>query len=66
MLCEEGMITIEARSALSIPYSTKHASIVKTQSNIGKIDKHCIDYGMMTTIWRYVERRSKPWWQPQS
>jgi hypothetical protein len=30
MLCEEGMITTKARSALSIPHNTKQIALVKT------------------------------------
>jgi hypothetical protein len=30
MLCEEGMTTIEARSALSVPQSTKQVAPTKT------------------------------------
>ncbi len=33
MLCEESMTTIEARSALSVPQSTKQVAPTKTQSN---------------------------------
>jgi hypothetical protein len=47
MLCEEDMITTEARSALSIPQNTKQVALVKRHSNTGKIDKHCTNYGMM-------------------
>jgi hypothetical protein len=47
MLCEEGMITAEARSALSIPKSIKQTVPTKTQSNIGKTDKHCTNYWMI-------------------
>jgi hypothetical protein len=46
MLCEESMTTIEARNALSIPHSTKHAALAKTQSNARKTNKHCTNYGM--------------------
>jgi hypothetical protein len=46
MLCEEGMTTIEARNALSIPQSTKQATPPKTQSNIGKINKFYTNCGM--------------------
>ncbi len=46
MLCEEGMITAETRSALLVPQSIKHAILAKTQSNIG-YNKHCINYGMI-------------------
>jgi hypothetical protein len=46
MLSEEGMTIIEAKSALLIPQSIKHALPAKTQSNIGKIDKHCTNCGM--------------------
>ncbi len=46
MLCEEGMITAEIRSALLIPQSTKLATPMKTQNNTRKIDKHCTNYGM--------------------
>jgi hypothetical protein len=31
MLCEEGMITTEARSALSVPQNTKQTTPVKTK-----------------------------------
>ncbi len=41
MLCEEGMITIEAKSALLLPQNIKQVVLVKTQSNTKKIDKHC-------------------------
>jgi hypothetical protein len=47
MLCEEGMIIVEARSALSIPQSTKQTTLMKTQSNIGKTNKYCTNCGMM-------------------
>ncbi len=46
MLCEEGMTTVEVRNALLVPHSIKQAVLVKTQSNIGKIEKHCTNYGM--------------------
>ncbi len=47
MLCEEGMIIAEARSALLIPQNIKQVVLTKTQSNIGKNDKHCTNYGMI-------------------
>jgi hypothetical protein len=50
MLCEGGMTTIEARSALSIPQNTKHATLAKTKSNTWKIDKHCTNCGMTNQI----------------
>ncbi len=63
MLCEEGMITVKARNALSIPQSIKQVIPTKTQSNIGKIDKHCTNCGMIITMWRPVEKRnSRPQW----
>jgi hypothetical protein len=46
MLCEEGMTIAEARNALSVPHSMKHVVPSKTQSNIGKTNKHCTNYGM--------------------
>jgi hypothetical protein len=46
MLCEEGMIIVETRNALSVPQSIKHAILAKTQSNTWKIDKHCTNCGM--------------------
>jgi len=46
MLCEEDMTTIEARSALLVPQSTKHATPSKTQSNTRKNNKHCSNCGM--------------------
>ncbi len=46
MLCEEGMTTAEARSALLVPQSTKHATLAKTQSNTKKTNKHCTNCGM--------------------
>jgi len=46
MLCEEIMTIVETRSALSIPYSIKYVVIVKTQSNIGEIDKYCTNCGL--------------------
>jgi hypothetical protein len=36
MLYKEGMTTIKARSALSIPLNIKHVAPTKTQSNIRK------------------------------
>jgi hypothetical protein len=33
MFCEENMIIIEARSALSIPQNTKQSTLAKTQNN---------------------------------
>jgi hypothetical protein len=46
MLCQEGMITLETRSELSIPQNTKETTLMKTQSNTWKTNKHCINYGM--------------------
>jgi hypothetical protein len=43
---KKGMTIIKARSALLGPQSTKHAVPGKTQSNVGKTDKHCTNYGM--------------------
>jgi hypothetical protein len=45
MLCEEDINTTKTRSALSVPQNTKQATLAKTQSNIGKIDKHCTNCG---------------------
>ncbi len=45
MLCEEGMIITEVRSALSIPQNTKQIVSTKTQ-DIRKIDKHYTNCGM--------------------
>jgi hypothetical protein len=41
MLCEEGVITIEAKSALLLPHNIKQIVPAKTLSNTRKIDKHC-------------------------
>jgi hypothetical protein len=46
MLCEEGMTIVKTRSALLVPQSIKQAVPAKTQSNIGKTDKHYTNYGM--------------------
>jgi hypothetical protein len=46
MLCEENMTATKARSALSIPQSTKHVTTMKTHSNARKTNKHCTNYGM--------------------
>ncbi len=46
MLCEEGMITVEAKSALLVPHSTKQTTPPKTQGNTWKIDKCCTNCGM--------------------
>jgi hypothetical protein len=46
MLCEEGMIITQARSAFSIRQSIKQVAPSKTQSNTNKIDKHYINCGM--------------------
>jgi hypothetical protein len=46
MLCEEGMITIEAMSALSIPHSIKQVIPAKTQNNKRNTNKHYINCGM--------------------
>ncbi len=46
MLCEEGMTVAEARSALLVPQNTKQVAPIKTESNIGKIDKHYTNCGM--------------------
>jgi hypothetical protein len=46
MLCEQCTTIAEARSVMSVPQSIKHAVPTKTQSNIGKTDKHCTNYGM--------------------
>jgi hypothetical protein len=47
MLCEENMTILETRSELSIPLNTKKMTLMKTKNNIGKINKHCINCGMM-------------------
>jgi hypothetical protein len=47
MFCEESMITTKAKSALSVPQSTKQVTPTKTQSNTWKIEKHCTNCGMM-------------------
>jgi hypothetical protein len=47
MLCEESMNAIEARSTFLVPQTTKHATTTKTYNNIGKINKHCTNYGMV-------------------
>ncbi len=46
MLYEEGMTIVEVRIALLIPQRTKQAAPPKAQSNIGKINKYCTNYGM--------------------
>jgi len=46
MLCEVGMTTAKARSALSIPQNTTHVTPLETQSNIRKINKFCTNCGM--------------------
>jgi hypothetical protein len=46
MLCEEGMTTIEARSALLVPQSNKQTTPTKTKSNTWKTNKHCTNCGM--------------------
>jgi hypothetical protein len=46
MLCEKGMIIVEARSALLVPQSIKQVVPTKTQSNIGENHKHCTNYGL--------------------
>jgi hypothetical protein len=48
MLCEEGMtIIIKAKSAFSLPESTKQVGSPKTQSNTRKTNKHCTNCGMI-------------------
>ncbi len=59
MLCEEGMTTTEARSALLVQ-NTKQAIPPKTQNDTRKIDKYCTNCGMIITMWKHVERRNKP------
>jgi len=56
MLCQEGMITSETKSELSIPQNTKEMTLMKTQSNTWKTNKHCINYGMTN---HNVETRKK-------
>jgi len=46
MLCEEGMIIIEAKSALSIPQNIEHVTPPKTKNNIGKTSKYCTNCEM--------------------
>jgi len=46
MLCEEGKITIEIKSALLVPHNIKHAILIKTKSNTRKTNKHYTNYGM--------------------
>ncbi len=66
MLCE-GMTIAKARSALSIPHNIKQAILTKIQNNIGKIDRHCIIYGMTNHNVKTCQKKkkNKPWWQPQ-
>jgi hypothetical protein len=59
MLCEEGMITLETRSALLVPQSTKHAALVITHSNTWKIDKHCTNYGMTNHNVKTCKKKKK-------
>jgi hypothetical protein len=40
------MTIAKARSALLVPHSIKQVATTKTQSNAGKIDKHCTHCGM--------------------
>jgi hypothetical protein len=61
MLCEEGMTTIEAKNALSIPQNIEQTLLIKTQSNTGKIDKHCTNCGMINhNVETYKRRNSRP------
>jgi hypothetical protein len=46
MLCEQCTTIVEVRSVMSVPQSIKHVVSTKTQSIIGKTDKHCTNYGM--------------------
>jgi hypothetical protein len=46
MLCEGGMTTAKATSALLIPQNTKQATPPKTQNNTRKTNKYCINCGM--------------------
>jgi len=46
MLCEVGLTISETRSELSIPQNTKETTLMKTQSNTWKTNKHCIFCGM--------------------
>jgi hypothetical protein len=65
MLCEKNMTTIEARSALSVPQSTKHVALAKTHSNIRKIEKHCTNYGMKNhSVETCRKKKNRPRWQP--
>jgi hypothetical protein len=59
MLCEEGMTITNAKS---VPRSTKHATLAKTQSNIGKINKYCTNCGMMNHNVETCRKKKK--WQP--
>ncbi len=65
MLCEKGMIIVEARNALSVPQNIKQAAPQKTQNNTRKIDKYCTNCGMTTFNVKHEERiRNRPQWQP--
>jgi hypothetical protein len=46
MLCEEGMTTVETRSALLVPQSIKQVVLAKTQCKTRKTDKNCTNSGM--------------------
>jgi len=48
----------------SIPQSTKQAAPLKTQSNVGKIDKHCTNCGMMNYNVETCKKMSGLRWQP--
>jgi hypothetical protein len=45
MLCEEGTTPIKAQSALLVPQISKSTITMKPYTKIGKIDKHCTNYG---------------------
>ncbi len=47
MLCEKGMIIIEAKSAFLVLQNIKQTTPWKTLNNTRKIDKNCTNYGMM-------------------
>jgi len=60
MLCEKGMIILEARNAFLVPQNTKHVAPTKTKNNIGKIDKYCTNCGMTNHNVETCRKKNRP------
>jgi len=58
-MCEKNIITLETKSAMSIPQSTKQATLAKTQNNTRKINQHYTNCGMINHIMETCKKKKE-------